>query len=237
MPSFLGIKCDSLRVIAHADFEVYAPGSNNGKFPSTALYKCNVGYENTGANAAIGPCMSSKNNPRNKCASGEMTCSTNGTWVGNILCTDRQSTCTDQSTDLKGQVGGPGTCKCKAGFTGTPTWDGKTWNNPCVGKPCDAVPSVANATSGKSSNGNKYPSRVSYQCKTGFKSVGTTLIKECQSNLRWKGDVICSSGQSTCSGTGQSSPEPAKCECDDGYEGSPSWLPLRETWNNPCQGI
>ena len=152
------------------------------------------------------------------------------------MCTDRQNTCNDQSTPLKGQVGGPGTCKCKAGFEGTPAWDGKTWDNPCVGKPCAAVPTVPNAITGASSNGGKYPSKVTYKCSTGFISTGETLSKDCRSDLAWQGDVACTSGKNTCSGPGQRPTSESTCVCAAGYEGTPVWAELNGTWTNPCIG-
>ena len=44
----------------------------------------------------------------------------------NTICTDKSLTCNGT-----GQLGGPGSCDCKVGYTGNPKWNMVAWDDPC----------------------------------------------------------------------------------------------------------
>ena len=67
-----------------------------------------------------------------RCTEGDLqyVCDCANGWQyngSNQPCIDKSSTCNGT-----GQLAGFGSCDCKVGYTGTPKWNGISWDNPCT---------------------------------------------------------------------------------------------------------
>ena len=152
--------------------------TNNGYYPSSATYSCDVGYDLVGT--------------------ATRTCDTEGAWDGSapacapIVCDSLQAPDMGNVTLTNGgRYPSVANYSCDTGYalTGTETqscatngsWDGSA--PACAPIVCDSLqaPDMGNVTL---TNGGRYPSVANYSCDTGYALTGTAT-QFCTANGGW----------------------------------------------------
>jgi hypothetical protein len=180
VPTCGAIKCTDLTLSAS---DATVTTTNEGRFPSTATYKCNKGYQTVDSTTR--------------------TCLADGSWTGRapscegVPCPTMPDLLGGESkVTFSGRFPGSISYTCGPGYLlqgpgeracqNDGTWSGKE-DAKCVGIKCNDMGTTLPGGSLAYSNDGKFPSTATYTCGPGYNLLGLPT-RQCSPDGNWGGD-------------------------------------------------